>query len=44
MDKRVLAHYKGDMSRINMYAPRRTKLVAKYADQARALSQLSKAA
>ncbi|MGC4061026.1 MAG: alkane 1-monooxygenase [Aquabacterium sp.] len=44
MDKRVLAHYKGDMSRINMYAPRRAALLAKYADKAQALSQLSKAA
>ena len=40
MNKRVLAHYKGDMSRINMYEPKRDKLMARYAEQARALARV----
>lgn len=39
MNKRVLAHYKGDMSRINMYEPRRAELTARYAEQARELAR-----
>jgi alkane 1-monooxygenase len=35
MNKRVLAHYKGDLSRINMLPSKREQLMAKYADQAR---------
>ena len=32
MDKRVIRHYRGDLSRINWYGPRREKLMARYAD------------
>lgn len=39
MNKRVLAHYKGDMSRINMYEPRRAELTARYVEQARELAR-----
>ncbi len=36
MDKRVIRHYQGDLSRINWYGPRRKALMAKYADEAAA--------
>ncbi|MEJ5895634.1 alkane 1-monooxygenase [Aquabacterium sp. G14] len=36
MDKRVIRHYQGDLSRINWYGPRREALMAKYADEAAA--------
>ena len=32
MDKRVIRHYRGDLSRINWYGPRREMLMARYAD------------
>ncbi len=38
MNKRVLAHYKGDMSRINWYAPRREALMKRYAEDAKQLA------
>ncbi|ANF81823.1 alkane 1-monooxygenase [Acinetobacter sp. NCu2D-2] len=31
MDKRVLAHYQGDLSKINIYAPKRDEIYQKYA-------------
>ena len=36
MDKRVIRHYRGDLSRINWYGPRRAALMTKYADEAAA--------
>lgn len=36
MDKRVIRHYRGDLSRINWYGPRREALMAKYAGEAAA--------
>lgn len=36
MDKRVIRHYQGDLSRINWYGPRREALMAKYANEAAA--------
>jgi len=35
----VLAHYKGDLSRINMNPAKRNELMAKYAEQASALAK-----
>ena len=34
MDKRVVAHYKGDLSKANIYPPRREAILAKYAASA----------
>ena len=39
MDKRVIRHYKGDLSRINWHGPRREALMAKYANEAAAPAQ-----
>jgi alkane 1-monooxygenase len=41
MDKRVIRHYRGDLSRINWYGPRREALMARYADEAAAQARRS---
>ncbi|MDX9842599.1 MAG: alkane 1-monooxygenase [Aquabacterium sp.] len=41
MDKRVIRHYQGDLSRINWYGPRREALMARYADEAAAQARRS---
>ncbi|MBP7133540.1 MAG: alkane 1-monooxygenase [Aquabacterium sp.] len=38
MDKRVIRHYQGDLSRINWYGPRREALMARYASRSCELS------
>ena len=41
MNKRVIRHYRGDLSRINWYGPRREALMARYADEAAAQARRS---